>query len=191
MQRARISLLPASPAVAGESTVPIVHAVPAGESTIPVTPATPAVEDPADSNKTRPSHKSAKAPVIEPPKAKLGMAPVEAQLRQDTGQRVVRNKMVFAFEDEKGRPYEAESEVIKIGRRKDCQIVLTASEISREHVEVLMEKGKICVKPLTTSNICRLNGNELKKATPIKPGDKLNMGGTEFLITKARPALPV
>jgi pSer/pThr/pTyr-binding forkhead associated (FHA) protein len=99
--------------------------------------------------------------------------------------------MVFAIEDEKGFPYEAESEIIKIGRRKDCQIVLTASEISREHIEVLMEKGKICVRPLTTSNICRLNGNELKKATPVKPGDKLNMGGTEFLVTKARPALPV
>jgi len=119
------------------------------------------------------------------------MAPVEAELRKDTGQRLVRNKMVFAFEDEKGCSYEAESEVIRIGRRKDCQIVLTASEISREHIEVLMEKGKICVKPLTTSNICRLNGNELKKTTPIKPGDKLNMGGTEFLVTKARPALPV
>ena len=163
----------------------------AGESTVPVTPAVPAETEPADSDKTRPSQKSVKAPVADVPKPKMGMPQVEGILRQDTGQRVVRNKMVFAFEDEKGHPYEAESEVIKIGRRKDCQIVLTASEISREHVEVLMEKGKICVKPLTTSNICRLNGNELKKATPIKPGDKLNMGGTEFLITKARPALPV
>jgi len=182
---------PKSPAAESESTVPVMHTTPAGESTVPAASAVPVPEEPVDSNKTLPSQKSAKAPVAELPKPKLGMAPVEAELRKDTGQRLVRNKMVFAFEDEKGCSYEAESEVIRIGRRKDCQIVLTASEISREHIEVLMEKGKICVKPLTTSNICRLNGNELKKTTPIKPGDKLNMGGTEFLVTKARPALPV
>jgi len=181
----------ATPAAPDESTVPVMPTSLAGESTVPAAPAVPVSEEPVDSNKTMPAQKSAKAPAVEPPRPKLGMAPVEAELRKDTGERIVRNKMVFAIEDEKGRPYEAESEIIKIGRRKDCQIVLTASEISREHIEVLMEKGKICVKPLTTSNICRLNGNELKKTTPVKPGDKLNMGGTEFLVTKARPALPV
>lgn len=185
------STQPVTPAVSDESTVPVMHATPTDESTVPAAPAVPVSEEPVDSNKTMPSQKSVKAPAVEAPKAKFGMAPVQGELRKDTGQRVVRSKMVFAMEDENGSSYESESEIIKIGRRKDCQIVLTASEISREHIEVLMEKGKICVKPLTTSNICRLNGNELKKATPVKPGDKLNMGGTEFLVTKARPALPV
>ncbi|KAF1083541.1 MAG: hypothetical protein GQF41_0319 [Candidatus Rifleibacterium amylolyticum] len=185
------STQPAAPVISDESTVPVMHTTPAGESTVPAAAAVPVSEEPVDANKTIPSQKSAQAPAVEPPRPKLGIAPVEAELRKDTGERVVRNKMVFAIEDEKGCPYEAESEIIKIGRRKDCQIVLTASEISREHIEVLMEKGKICVRPLTTSNICRLNGNELKKSTPVKPGDKLNMGGTEFLVTKARPTLPV
>lgn len=162
------STLPASPAAPGESTVPVIHTAPAAEKTVPAAPAAPAS--------------------VEPAKAKIGMAPVEAELRMDTGRKIIHLKLIFAIEDEQGRPYEAESEVIKIGRRKDCQIVLTASEISREHVEVFLDNGKTMVKPLTTSNICRLNGNELKKTTPIKPGDKLNMGGTEFLVTKARPA---
>jgi len=162
------STLPASPAAAGDSTVPVIHTAPVAESTVPATPAVPASD--------------------EPPKAKIGMAPVEAQLRKDTGRKMIHLKLIFAIEDEQGRLYEAEAELIKIGRRKDCQIVLTASEISREHVEVYLDNGKIIVKPLTTSNICRLNGNELKKPTPIKPGDKLNMGGTEFLVTKARPS---
>ena len=180
---------PASlPAAGGESTVPVVHSVsPATEDTVPAAPASDP-SDETDPAKTRPAHQSVKVAAAEPPRAKMGMQAAEGEMRKDTGQGVVRMKMVFAIEDEKGWPYEAESEVIKIGRRKDCQIVLTASEISREHVEIFLDKGRMMVKPLTTSNTCRLNGNELKKPAQIGPGDKLNMGGTEFLVTKARPA---
>ncbi|OGK06004.1 MAG: hypothetical protein A2W80_00900 [Candidatus Riflebacteria bacterium GWC2_50_8] len=181
------STLPVTPAAPGESTVPVMHTAPANESTVPVTPAVP-VQPEVDAGKTRPSQKSAKAPAAEPPKPKVGMAPIVADIRKDTGQAKIRLPMLFAIEDEKGRTYEAQAEIIKIGRRKDCQIALTASEISREHVEIFLDGGKMMVKPLTTSNICRLNGNELKKPTPIKPGDKLNMGGTEFMVTKSRPA---
>lgn len=182
------STLPVTPAAPGESTVSVMHTAPANESTVPVTPAVPVQPEPGDSDKTRPAQKSAKAPAVEPPKAKAGMAPVVAEIRKDTGQARIRLPMLFALEDENGRTYEAQAEIIKIGRRKDCQIALTASEISREHVEIFLDGGKMMVKPLTTSNICRLNGNELKKSAPIRPGDKLNMGGTEFLVTKSRPA---
>ena len=180
--------LPISPAAQGESTVPVMHTAPANASTVPAASAVPDKSESDDAGKTKPAHKSVKAPVVEPPKPKVGMAPVVADLRKDTGQAKIRLPMLFAIEDEKGRTYEAHGEVIRIGRRKDCQIVLTASEISREHVEIFLDNGKTMVKPLTTSNICRLNGNELKKPTQIKTGDKLNMGGTEFLVTKSRPA---
>lgn len=97
-------------------------------------------------------------------------------------------KMVFAIEDSSGRPYEATGPLIKIGRRKENQICLTASEISREHVEVTIDQGRVFVRALTESNVTRLNDRTVKEKMQVKPGDKLNMGGTDFIVTKARPA---
>lgn len=97
-------------------------------------------------------------------------------------------KLIFALEDGSGRHYEATGTVVKIGRRKENQICITASEISREHAEVTISKGTVYVRSLTESNTTRLNNRPVKENAPIKPGDTLNLGGTNFVVQKARPA---
>jgi pSer/pThr/pTyr-binding forkhead associated (FHA) protein len=96
--------------------------------------------------------------------------------------------MIFALEDGSGRLYEASGSVVRIGRRKENQIVITASEISREHVEISINNGIVYVRALSESNITRLNDRTVKDRMPIRAGDKLNMGGTDFIVRKARPA---
>lgn len=100
--------------------------------------------------------------------------------------RVALQNFVIAIESPDGRLYEAEGEVIKIGRRKECQIAISASEISREHVEVTASKGQILVRPLTESNVTRLNDRTLKGAQVMRAGDTLNLGGTSYVVVKAR-----
>lgn len=86
--------------------------------------------------------------------------------------------------DESGRKWEASGNSIKVGRRRDNQIILTGSEISREHVVFFIKNGAVFVKALTTSNITKLNGNDLKSEARVETGAKLNMGGTNFVVTK-------
>lgn len=96
-------------------------------------------------------------------------------------------KLIFALEDGSGRHYEATGTSVKIGRRKENQICITASEISREHAEVTISKGTVYIRSLTESNTTRLNNRPVKENAAIKPGDTLNLGGTDFVVQKARP----
>lgn len=84
--------------------------------------------------------------------------------------------------DESGRTTQGKGEVVKVGRRRDNQLILTGSEISREHLMFFRKSGGVWVKPLTTSNVTRLNGAELKAEKPITDGATINMGGTDFKV---------
>ncbi len=108
----------------------------------------------------------------EPPRAVA--APVEPKER-----------FVFAIEGI-GKAYEAQGSIIRIGRQSDNQICISASEVSRKHVEVTVSKGIVSVCPLTDTNVTRINGRTIKEKQTIKPGDTLNLGGTDFVVVKAR-----
>ncbi|HPT47580.1 MAG TPA: FHA domain-containing protein, partial [Candidatus Rifleibacterium sp.] len=108
----------------------------------------------------------------EPPRA--ATAPIEHKER-----------LVFAIEGI-GKAYEAQGGIIRIGRQSDNQICISASEVSRKHVEVTVSKGIVSVCPLTDTNVTRINGRTIKDKQTIKPGDTLNLGGTDFVVVKAR-----
>lgn len=83
------------------------------------------------------------------------------------------------------KTWKAQAKNIKIGRRRDNQIILTGSEISREHVEFFTDNEKIFLKPLSQSNITRLNGKDVKGKIEVYAGATLNLGGTDFIIKQA------
>lgn len=124
-----------------------------------------------DANQTL-KHPSVKEPVAVPEEKK-------PEIRQTGG------RLVFSIEGN-GRVYEAEGELIRIGRRRENEIPISASEISRDHVEVVLIKGLVNIRPLTESNITRLNGRTVKDYQLIRAGDTLNLGGTDFVVIKAR-----
>lgn len=112
-------------------------------------------------------------------------AKVEAPEQQPAGLVLPKERLVFSLEGN-GKAYEAQGNVIRIGRRKENQICISASEISRDHVEISVSKGLVSVLPLTETNSTRLNGRTLTGKQIIKPGDTLNLGGTDFVVVKAR-----
>ena len=114
------------------------------------------------------------------------IVPPTAETQPEEPQTVSNERFVFSLEGN-NRAYEAQGNVIRIGRRKENQICITASEISREHVELTASKGIVFVRPLTETNTTRLNGRLVKDRQVIKPGDTLNLGGTDFIVVKARP----
>ncbi|MDD3146371.1 MAG: FHA domain-containing protein, partial [Candidatus Riflebacteria bacterium] len=85
-----------------------------------------------------------------------------------------------------GKAYEAQGSVIRVGRLSENQICITASEVSRKHVEITVSNGVISVCPLTETNTTRLNGRTIKDKQTIKPGDTLSLGGTDFVVVKVR-----
>lgn len=84
--------------------------------------------------------------------------------------------------DETGNSRQGQGEIVKVGRRRDNQLVLTGSEVSREHVMFFRKNGQIWVKPLTTSNVTKLDGRDLKAEMPVNQGAELNLGGTVFKV---------
>jgi hypothetical protein len=84
-----------------------------------------------------------------------------------------------------GATYEAKAGPIKVGRRNDNHLVISASEVSREHAELYVEGGVLLVKPLS-ANVTRVNGKDVKGSSPLVAGDVLNLGGTDFVVVKAK-----
>jgi len=91
-------------------------------------------------------------------------------------------QMKIELIDEGGQKFEATGEVIKVGRRRDNQLVLTGSEISREHVMFFKNADKVIIKALTDSNVTQLDGQAVKGETQIASGARLNLGGTVFTV---------
>lgn len=84
-----------------------------------------------------------------------------------------------------GEVYEATNQNIRLGRRKENHIVISASEVSREHAEFFIANDKVMLKAISENNTTKVNGNNIKKEHQIESGDVINLGGTDFVVIKA------
>jgi len=84
--------------------------------------------------------------------------------------------------DGTGREFEARGSEILIGRTNECNILMTAAEVSRKHLLVKREAGKIVAIPQTTSNLTEVNGSRINSAVSINSGDTITLGGTKFTV---------
>lgn len=92
------------------------------------------------------------------------------------------NEVRVELTDETGSSRQGQGEIVKVGRRRDNQLVLTGSEVSREHVMFFRKNGQVWIKPLTTSNVTKLDGHDLKAEMQVNQGAELNLGGTVFKV---------
>jgi FHA domain-containing protein len=67
-----------------------------------------------------------------------------------------------------------------IGRSRDCDIVLADGNVSRRHAEVLPTEGGWSVNDLNSTNGVVLNGRRIAGATPLKAGDRIELGTSEL-----------
>lgn len=64
-----------------------------------------------------------------------------------------------------------------IGRASQVQVALLDSEVSRHHARLTLEKGRIELEDLGSTNGTLLNGERLKGSAVIQAGDRLSIGG--------------
>ena len=103
--------------------------------------------------------------------------------RSREAEKVSAGEILVVLTGETGQKWEGRGQTVKVGRRRDNQLILTGAEISREHVMFFARAGHIWVKSLTSSNVTRLNGKDLNGEAQIESGSTLNLGGTEFRVS--------
>jgi len=71
--------------------------------------------------------------------------------------------------------------VLKIGRSNHCDIIFPGTHLSREHLEVRLEKDHLKVKDLKSANGTFLNNNKISEST-VKAGDLLRLDVYDFRV---------
>jgi len=67
-----------------------------------------------------------------------------------------------------------------IGRSRDCDIVLSDSNVSRRHAEIRPAGADgWVISDLGSTNGVRVNGREVRGAQPLAPGDRVDVGTVE------------
>ena len=66
-----------------------------------------------------------------------------------------------------------------IGRSRDCDVVVSDSNVSRRHAEVRRDEEGWSVVDLESTNGVKLNGRRVDRA-PLRPGDRITIGVTDL-----------
>jgi hypothetical protein len=69
----------------------------------------------------------------------------------------------------------------KIGRSRDCEIVLDDVGISRRHAEIRPSRGGWTIEDLGSTNGVAVNGVDVRGVQPLQPGDRVELGSTEIV----------
>jgi pSer/pThr/pTyr-binding forkhead associated (FHA) protein len=67
--------------------------------------------------------------------------------------------------------------VLIVGRRADCDVVLSDTTVSRVHAVLMLFGGEWLIHDRQSTNGTRVNGRRVWGATAVKPGDRISFGG--------------
>ncbi len=67
-----------------------------------------------------------------------------------------------------------------IGRSRDCDVVLSDANVSRRHAEVTPTGDGWAIADLNSTNGVLVNGRRISGATPLKAGDRIELGTSEL-----------
>lgn len=89
--------------------------------------------------------------------------------------------VLVMFKDNERRDFPMTQARIVLGRRTDCQLRIPTRDVSRQHCELVQEKGALEVRDLGSSNGTFVNGKRIAQAA-LKPGDNLRVGPVTFVV---------
>ncbi len=69
----------------------------------------------------------------------------------------------------------------KVGRSRDCEIVLDDVGISRQHAQLRPRGGGWTIEDLGSTNGVIVNGEEIHGSRALQPGDRIELGSTEVV----------
>ena len=73
--------------------------------------------------------------------------------------------------------------VLVVGRRSDCDLVLSDRTVSRVHAAIMLFAGQWVVDDRGSTNGTRVNGRRVWGATVVAPGDQVSFGRSTFRLT--------
>lgn len=74
-----------------------------------------------------------------------------------------------------GQRWTVERESVIIGRGKECDIVLSEQQVSRQHVKIKLVGEAYYVEDLNSRNGTWLNGEQFSGERPLKDGDEIHV----------------
>ena len=83
-----------------------------------------------------------------------------------------------------------ESRPYVLGRSKQADFHIDNRAVSRLHTQFTPRPGNWLIKDLGTRNGTWLNGVRLEEETPIKEGDRIEIGNLTMVAMKMEPPLP-
>jgi len=86
--------------------------------------------------------------------------------------------------------FEVDKGSIVIGRDDECNIVILDDLVSRNHARVVFDNDSYWLEDLNSTNGSYLNGMPIDR-TPLKSGDKINIGKATLIVQDVRGSLEV
>ncbi len=88
-----------------------------------------------------------------------------------------------------GQVFPLEGNSITLGRHPDCNVVLDAAAVSRQHARILLVDGKFYVEDLRSRNGTVLNGRPLVRRELLREHDQLGICDLVFIFHHGLPDL--
>lgn len=85
-----------------------------------------------------------------------------------------------------GQLFVLDGECAILGRHPDCDIVLEAPAVSRQHARILRENGNFFVEDLNSRNGTFLNGKLVTQRQPLSESDELQICDLSFVFHQGR-----
>ena len=82
-----------------------------------------------------------------------------------------------------GQVYELRS-TLRIGRHPFNEISVPDLSVSRYHCWLAQQDGRIVIEDLASANGTFVNGDRLRERRPLKPGDRILVGNTQFVFAE-------
>lgn len=83
--------------------------------------------------------------------------------------------------DPSGQEHFLEKRLTRLGRAAENEIVIVNKLSSREHAHTRREGRKTILEDQNSTNGTFLNGERVREAVPLRDGDRLTIGGVEFI----------
>ena len=96
--------------------------------------------------------------------------------------------LIVAHGPNVGRCYPLANGEVTFGRQPGNTITLADDLVSRNHARIVAERGQAILSDLDSTNGTYLNGELLTTPHPLRPGDRVQVGGVAFQVSSTSSA---